>query len=200
MKLKMAENSLFAILLRSSWWISFGIAAGVAVAALMLLPGQYAIGGALGAAPFVVIGTMAAWRQLRAPSATRVAATVEAVAAMSWRDFSAALEDAFRRDGYAVTRLSGPATDFELTRGGRTSLVSCKRWKAANTGIEPLRELHEARRAREAQEGIYVADGGVTDNARKFASGNGIRIIQGAELARLLPRIAAAGKATRRAA
>jgi len=28
-KFKMAEKSLFAILLRSSWWVSFAIAAGV---------------------------------------------------------------------------------------------------------------------------------------------------------------------------
>jgi hypothetical protein len=30
LKLKMAENSLFAILLRSPWWASLGIALGLA--------------------------------------------------------------------------------------------------------------------------------------------------------------------------
>ena len=51
MKLAMAKKSLFAILLRKPWWISIGIAAGIAVVARALLPEQYAIGGALGGIP-----------------------------------------------------------------------------------------------------------------------------------------------------
>jgi restriction system protein len=105
---------------------------------------------------------------------------------MQWGDFSAAIEDAFRRDGYAVSRLNGAAADFEMTKAGRVSLVSCKRWKVARTGIEPLRELDAARRAREAHECVYVAAGEVTDNARAFAAQKNIRLAQGAELARLL--------------
>ena len=195
MKLKMAENSLFAILLRSPWWMSFGIAAGIAVVAHLLLPEKYAIAGALGGTPFIVIGAIAAWRQLRAPSTARVTSTLEAVGAMSWRDFSNALEDAFRRDGYAVTRLPGGQADLELDKAGRTSLVSCKRWKAASTGVEPLRDLTRARDAREAQEGIYVAVGGVTDNARRFATENRIRVIHGPELAQMLRGVAREKKA-----
>lgn len=195
MKLKMAENSLFAILLRSPWWMSIGIAAGIAVVARLLLPEQYAIAGALGGIPFIVVGAIAAWRQLRAPSTARVTATLDAIGAMSWRDFASALEAAFRRDGYAVTRLPGPQVDFELVKASRTSLVSCKRWKAASTGVEPLRELHRAREAREAQESIYVAVGGITDNARRFATEHRIRVVAGAELAQMLPGLARAMKA-----
>jgi restriction system protein len=186
MKLKMAENSLFAILLRSPWWISLGIAVLVAVAARMLLPEKFAVPGMFGAAPFVVIAAMAGWRQFRAPSAGKVARTLEAVGEMSWPQFSEAIEAAFRRDGYAVTRVNGGKIDFELTREGRTTLVSCKRWKAASTGIEPLRELHAAQEAREAQESIYVATGEFTDNARRFATERRIRLLAGAPLAVLL--------------
>jgi restriction system protein len=200
MKLPMAKDSLFAILLRSPWWISFAVAAAVTLGARLLLPEQYVLAGTLAGIPFVVTGAIASWRQLRGPGKSRIAATLEAVGAMSWRDFSGAIEDAFRRDGYAVTRLAGQATDFELVKDGRTSLVSCKRWKAANTGIEPLRELHDAQRAREAHEGIYIAVGSVTDNARQFATGNRIRIMQGPELAALLPRPTATGKVARRSA
>jgi restriction system protein len=189
MKLEMAKDSLFAILLRSPWWMSFGIAAGIAVVARLVLPEKYAIAGALGGTPFIVVGAIAAWRQLRAPSAARVTSTLEAVGAMPWRDFASTLEDAFRRDGYVVTRLPGPQADFEIVKAGRTSLVSCKRWKAASTGVEPLRELHAAREAREAHDGIYVAVGGVTDNARRFAAANRIRVLEGAQLAPMLPGI-----------
>ena len=39
--LKMAPNSLFAILLRSPWWISVGIALVFALASKALLPAEY---------------------------------------------------------------------------------------------------------------------------------------------------------------
>ena len=189
MKLAMAKDSLFAILLRKPWWISIGIAAGIAIVARVLLPEQYAIGGALGGIPFIVIGAIAAWRQLRSPSAARLTSTLEAIGGMSWREFSSVLEEAFRRDGYVVTRIAGSQADFEIVKAGRTSLISCKRWKAANTGVEPLRDLHLANERRAAQESIYVAVGGITDNARRFAAENRIRIIEGTGLAQMLSNV-----------
>jgi restriction system protein len=185
-KFKMAEKSLFAILLRSSWWMSFAAAAAVVLVARLVLPEQYVIGGAMAALPFIGIGLVTAWRQLRAPSATRVAATLKAVEAMSWREFSKALEDAFRRDGYAIARIGASAADFQMTRAGRTSLVNCKRWKAASTGVESLRDLEALKDARDAQEGIYVAIGGVTDNARRYAAEKKLRILEGVELSQLM--------------
>jgi len=186
MKFRMAENSLFAILLRSPWWISFFIAAGIVAGGRLLAPAVYAFFAAL---PFLVIGSIAGWRQLRAPSAARVADTLEAVRAMSWGDFSSALADAFRDEGYAVSRSEDATADFELARAGRLSLLACKRWKAAQTGVDPLRALYEARRAREAHECIYVTAGEITDGARAFAGERNIRLIHGAELAKLLPRV-----------
>ena len=186
MKFQLAKNSLFAILLRSPWWISIVIAAGIVMAARLFVPEVYAFFAAL---PFIVIGSVAGWRQLRSPSAAWVADTLEALRAMSWGDFSGALADAFRDDGYVVTRLTGAAADFELAKAGRISLVGCKRWKAAHTGVDPLRELDDAKRAREAHECIYVASGEITVGARAFAGERNIRLIHGAELTKLLPRV-----------
>lgn len=184
----MNKNSLFAVLLRSPWWISIAVAAGTAVVARFALakfslPEIYAVFVCL---PFVVIGSYAGWQQLRAPSAASIAATLEALRALSWDDFSSAIEDAFRRDGYGVSRLNIDGADLELTRSGRVSLVGCKRWKVARAGVEPLRELDAARHARDAHECIHVAAGEFTDNARAFAAGKNIRLLHGAELAKLL--------------
>jgi restriction system protein len=192
MKFKMAKNSLFAILLRSPWWISIAVAAAIFALARLWVPGLYAFFLAL---PFLVIGVYAGSQQLRAPSPARVADTLEALRALSWEDFSAAIEDAYRSDGYTVTRLKSAAADFELARAGRLALVGCKRWKVARTGIEPLRELHAAGRAREAHECIYVAAGEFTDNARAFAAEKNIRLVHDAELVKLLPRAGRKAKA-----
>ena len=56
MKFRMHENSLFAILLRSPWWISIAIAGGIAAVVALLVPATLAVAAAL---PFLVIGSIA---------------------------------------------------------------------------------------------------------------------------------------------
>jgi restriction system protein len=139
------------------------------------------------ALPFAVIGSYAAWQKLRAPSAKRIAGRLEALREMGWEEFAAALEAAYRKEGYAVEHVPGGQADFEIARGGRTALVACKRWKASRTGIEPLKALHAAAKARGANDCIYVAAGELTDTARAFAARHDIRLLEGAELAAKLP-------------
>src|SRR5438132_11725440 len=138
MKFRLNENSLFAVLLRSPFWISLAAAGGVFALGRFFLPASYA---AFGALPFVVIACVAGWRQLRTPSAKRVAACLEAIRAMPHEEFAAALEEGFRRQGYEVSRIRGPGrgagADLELSRAGRVSLVAYRRGKAAGTGAEP---------------------------------------------------------------
>jgi restriction system protein len=181
MKLRMHDNSLFAVLLRSPWWVSGLVAAGAFGATRLFLPTEFAIFTGL---PFAVIAAYVAWKQLRAPSGRRIAATLERLRAMPWDEFSAAMEKGFSRDGFTVKRLGGKGADFELVKDARTSLLSCMRWKASRTGVEPLRELHEACQAHEAAGCTYVATGEVTAQARAFAAERGIRVLEGAELAR----------------
>ena len=181
------DNSLFAILLRSPWWISVAIAGALGAVAIALLPEAYRIGGAVAGFPFLVIGCIAAWRQFQAPSNARIDRTLAAVRSMSWGEFSGAIEAAYRQSGYGVSAIGGTAANFEITKEGRTALVSCKRWKAAHTGVEPLASLHAMKEARDAHECIYVAAGEITDNARAFARKHAIKLVAGPELARLLP-------------
>lgn len=180
---KMARNSLFAILLRSSWWVSAAVAVVLALLAWVLLPTQFRVAGVLGSFPFVVIAAMAAWRQRHAPSAARVAQTAEAAGAMPWPAFAGLLEQAFRRDGHTVTRRQG-AADFELERDGRRMLVSARRWKSARTGLEPLRELQAARG--DAADALYIGLGELSEQASAFAAEHGIAVWQAAELAQAL--------------
>ncbi len=182
----MHKNSLFAVLLRSPWWVSFAVAGGVFALTRAVLPDASPLVAAFGALPFAAIGGYAAWRQLRAPGAAQVAAALDALRAQSWEEFSAALSEAFRRDGYAVARLDVPGADLELTRAGRVTLVGCKRWKAARAGIEPLRELEAAREKRAAHECIYVVAADVSDNAQAFAAEKRIRLLRDAELAGMI--------------
>jgi restriction system protein len=186
MKFKMAPNSLFAVLLRSPWWISMIIALLLATAAVALLPAQYRVVGAMGGLPFVVIGLIARWQQLRRPSAKRSEAILRAVGSMSWPQFSALLEQGFARQGYRVERVvQGPA-DFALSREGRTTLVAARRWKAARHGEDSLQALQVAAQARGAGDCLYVALGDLSANALGFAKSHRVQLMQGPALAYLL--------------
>ncbi len=183
----MSDKSLFAVLLRSPWWISFVAAGLVALFARLVLPDHLVGVGALAGFPFLVVGCIAAWRQFHALSPAQVASTMQTISAMSWREFGAAMEEAFRRDGYLVKPLQGGAADFVVAKVGSHALVSCKRWKAAKQGVEPLRELVAAVQAHdEARQAIYVTLGELSSNAQQFAAANGIRVLQGPALAQLL--------------
>jgi restriction system protein len=186
MRLKMKENSLFAVLLRSPWWISFLVAAVVGLIAALAMPVQYRALAAFSGAPFFIIGCMAAWRQLRAPSSVKASAALAVAAQMPSAAFLAALTDGFRRQGYTVMPYAGRGADLEADKSGRVALIACRRWKAARHGIEPLRELQAAAESRGAQDCIYIALGEVSDNARRFAETSKIDIVQGVRLAQLV--------------
>ena len=182
----MAKNSLFAVLLRSPWWISAVLALVLGLLGAALLPDRFRVAGALSGLPFAVIAVIAARRQWHLPSTTRVAETQQALAAMAWPAFAALLEQAFRRDGYTVQRGKTDAFDFELERQGRRMLVSARRWKSARTGLDALRALQAAREASDAPDALFVGLGEISANAQPFAAEHRIAIWQAAELAQAL--------------
>ena len=186
MQFKMHDRSLFAMLLRLPWWVSILIAVAIALVARLTLSDNYLLFGLTLAVPIFGVGVVAFVKQIRAPSATRVAETLAATQALPWRDFSAAIEAVFVRDGYGVTRLNLAASDFEVTQAGRIALVSCKRWKAASHGVGPLEELEALRKSRDAAEAIYISCGALTGKAQEFAVNAGMRVVNGADLALLL--------------
>ena len=193
----MAPNSLFAILLRSPWWISLGLALLLALLSFALLPEQYRVVGALSGFPFVVVAAIALRKQWHQPSAANIAETQQALSSMAWPAFAQLLEQAFQRDGYNVQRSKSAAFDFELERQGRRMLVCARRWKSARTGLGALRALQAEREASEATDALYIGLGELTDSARPYATENRITLWQAAELAHALRGLQLGPKATR---
>ena len=182
MKFKMAENSLFAILLRSRWWISFLIFALFCLASFALLPLQYAPFAAIGSIPFAAIGLIALKRQWSQPSQAKLQAEQDRIANLSWKDFAAELEAKFVSQGYQVTRLTqsekSPA-DFKLEKAGHTTLVAAKRYKAATHGLEAIQALVTQQQVQGADKAMYVCLGELSIQAAKFARERGVEVGMG---------------------
>jgi len=185
-KFEMAKNSLFAVLLRSPWWISAAIALALALLGLAVLSDPFRILAIVSGVPFALIGAVAARRQWHLPSAARVSETRDALARMPWSAFGDLLEQSFRRDGYTVSKSKAGAVDFELNRNGRRMLVCARRWRSARTGVEALRALQAERDAADPADGLYIGLGALTDAALPFAREHGIAVWNADDLARAL--------------
>ena len=163
MKFRMAERSLFAILLRSPWWISLALAGVIALIARLALPAEMFWFGAMGGFPFLVIAVMAARRQMKEPSAGARAADAggrrsHVLARLFGRAGRRLAQAGLHRDPARRARRGG--ADFAIHKAGVTTLVSGKRWKAASLGVEPLRELKAAIDKAEARDGTFRGAGG----------------------------------------
>ena len=112
------------------------------------------------------------------------------VTRMTWQEFELLVGEAYRRQGYRVTEtgLGGAdgGIDLILTKPRIKALVQCKHWKVRQVGVKPVRELFGVMTAERATEGILVTSGRFTDEAKSFASSNGITLVDGTALARLV--------------
>lgn len=187
-----SKRSLFYVLSRLPWWLSVLLAAALFMVVRQFLPNLAAFASTL---PLLGIAGYAGWRQLRAPGDEGGADALAEMRSLSWRDFSGRIEAAFRCDGYTTIALAGKVADFELSKSGRVTLAGCKRWKVAQSGVEPLRELLKAKQMADAAECLYVTAGNLSPNARQFAAQNGIRLLCDAELVAFLARAAGGKKA-----
>ena len=182
----MAENSVFAILLRSSWWISVVVGAIIVVLCLALLPKDIRFVGAAGSLPFFVIGALAAKRQWKEPSAAATEILLNKATSLSSRDLQAWLTRAWQAEGYTVITRQQADADLQLVRDGKTTLVQTKRSKAGVHGIEPLRALNDAAAKAGAASAYVLLQGDLSENARLFARDQQIALLQNKELAALL--------------
>jgi restriction system protein len=177
-KFKMAPNSLFSILLRNPWWISFLLAAVISMICAALLPKELVVFGVLGTLPFLVTGCVALKRQWNAPTPAALESEMARLAGLSWRDFSAELEAKFVRQGFAVERLNqgDSAADFRLTKAGQITLVAAKRYKAATHGVEALQALVAKTKAQGADKAMYVCLGPLSEQGEKFAREHAVTV------------------------
>jgi len=111
---------------------------------------------------------------------------------MSWQEFELLVGEGFRQQGYQVIENGGGGADggvdLVLRKGGDKFLVQCKQWKAFTVGVTVVRELYGIMAANGAAGGFVVTSGRFTDDAKVFASGRNITLLDGEALFKLIKR------------
>jgi restriction system protein len=110
-----------------------------------------------------------------------------------WKDFEYLVAEAYRRQGYQVEYSLGRGADggLDLTmrKDGLTSLVQCKQWKVFSVGAPVVREMFGLMTAEKADQAIIVTTGNFTRDARDFAAGKPISLVDGPQLLALVQSV-----------
>jgi restriction system protein len=143
----------------------------------------------------VVAAGVSFWKQReRSNLVTTVAhsKSADALDGMSWQDFEKLVCEAFRQQGYSVAETGGGGADggIDLVLGkyNEKFLVQCKQWKAFKVGVDVVRALYGVMAAKGATGGFVVTSGEFTDEAKAFASGRNVDLIDGQRLFAMIQR------------
>lgn len=119
---------------------------------------------------------------------------LDAIRALSWRDFEQLVAEAYRRKGYVVRENlnGGPdgGVDVRLERNGQLHLVQCKQWRAQKVGVSVVREMYGVMTAESAASAAIITSGFFTQDAKNFAEEKAIALVDGGQLVDMLNGVA----------
>ena len=142
-------------------------------------------------APVVAVGFtvmaaalgLARWRRRRLLDRHR---TLDALRAMRWQDFERWVGEFYRRQGWRVQDTGGGGADggidLILRRNGETWLVQCKRFAQSAISVKTVRELLGVVASEKATGGVFVTTSTFTRDARAFAKGQTLELVDGETL------------------
>ncbi|MBZ0159887.1 MAG: restriction endonuclease [bacterium] len=199
------NDSILTLLVQYPWWVSVVLAGTAYVVLTFLIPwltpsiASPILRGLLGGAPLLApllalvllvptsLAAIRAWRQRRLLDAQQ---DLTSIRALSWREFEALVAEAYRRQGYTVTHIGGDGpdggVDLTLKKDGNCLIVQCKQWRADKVGVQVVREIFGVMTAQRAQGAVIITSGLFTQEAKTFASGKPIDLVEGQQLADLV--------------
>jgi len=105
---------------------------------------------------------------------------------MSWQEFEGLVAETFRRKGFRVSERGGAGpdggVDLVAYQGTEKYVIQCKQWKVRQVGVAIVRELYGVMTAEHAVGGFVVTSGRFTTDAKNFAEGRSIRLVDASKL------------------
>lgn len=107
---------------------------------------------------------------------------------LEWKRFEQVIEAYFERTGWRTqpARIGADGgVDIHLFRPQERTVgavVQCKAWTTYKVGVKPVRELFGVMAAESVSEGFFVTAGEYTEEARSFARGKTVTLIDGGDL------------------
>jgi len=145
--------------------------------------------------------TASSGRETTQPAASTASSAASGVAtewslavfqAIEWRRFEAVCEALFAQAGFETRSQSHGAdggVDIWLhskNAQGPVSVVQCKHWLAKGVGVKEVREFFGVMASHQLKRGTYATTSRFTSDAKEFARRNGIHLLDGTGLLKLI--------------
>ena len=198
-------DALEGLLMLTPWWVGPLVAVGAYL--LLRFVGPLLLSGAsqplqdifgglartmapFGAALVVLIWVIAEIKKCSRRRTLESCSNIDSLRALSWQEFEQLVGEAYRRRGFVVAESGGGGpdggVDLVLTRNGVKTLVQCKQWRTWKVGVKIVRELYGVMTAEGAGQGIVATCGSFTADAKAFAGGKPLDLVDGPALWRLV--------------
>lgn len=120
---------------------------------------------------------------------------IHSIRALGWKEFEELVAEAYRRKGFKVmeNNILGPdgGIDIRLEMNGHVHLVQCKQWRSQKVGVSIVREMFGIMTSENASSVIVITSGIFTQEAKNFADGKPIDLIDGSQLESLIGQVQA---------
>lgn len=200
------SKSIFEDVANAPWYVGVIMAAASYIGLKLILPAISTqnpfINGIFKAMPsvapviailFLLCAIRSAYNSYRKGKLFARQTSIDSVRLIDWRQFEELVGESYRRKGYRVTETGGGGTDggvdLVLNKDGEKILVQCKHWRTGQVGVKIVRELYGVVAAQGATGGIVISSGRFTQEARDFASGKQIELIDGSGLVRMMSEV-----------
>jgi restriction system protein len=171
-------------------FVTFYIIVGIFGSLLLLVSGPITLlpfFAAFIAFVLVFAAGVSGWNQRRLRKDMVAQSTsLQSIRALSWRQFEFMVGESYRQEGYQVIEQKGRADggiDLDLrSPQGERILVQCKNWKTRKIGVTTVREMLGVLTRERANRAVIIGTGEFTEEARRWAEGQPIELIDGATL------------------
>lgn len=200
------NESILDILMVLPWWVSVIVSAIAYIALTFIVPSivpesiffkgfakllpQLAPYFALILLIPAPISALNSWRKRQRLENQK---NIQSIRALNWKEFEELVAEAYRRKGFTVIENHSAGADggvdIRLEKNGHVHLVQCKQWRSKKVGVSIVREMFGIMAAENASSVIVISSGTFTQEAKNFAAGKPIDLVDGSQLESLIGQV-----------
>jgi restriction system protein len=118
---------------------------------------------------------------------------IQLIQNLAWPQFKERVAEAYRRNGYNIMENSAftadPSVDLVMRKSANLYLVQCRYWQNRKLGLREVKNLFSLMHEKQAS-GVYLLTTGIfTYEARHYALGRPINLLDGIGLVELLGKV-----------
>lgn len=117
---------------------------------------------------------------------------IQSIQELSWLQFKELVAEAYRRTGYILmensTFTADPSVDLVMRKSANLYLVQCRYWQNRKLGLREVKNLLSLMHEKQASGVFLITTGIFTYEARYYAAGRPITLLDGIDLVELLDK------------